>query len=57
MGVKQLIGAVKEAGLRIAVIMLALILAMIVASRNVEFELEQEALPGDAAVESVVSDS
>lgn len=57
MGVKQLIGAVKEAGLRIAVIMLALILAMIVASRNVEFELEQEALTGDAAVESVVSDS
>ena len=57
MGVKQLIGAVKEAGLRIAVIMLALILAMIVASRNVEFELEQETLPGNAAVESVVSDS
>ena len=57
MGVKQLIGAVKEAGLRIAVIMLALNLAMIVASRNVEFELEQETLTGNAAVESVVSDS
>ena len=57
MGVKQLIGAVKEAGLRIAVIMLALILAMIVASRNVEFEREQETLTGNAAVESVVSDS
>lgn len=44
MGIKQLLMAVKEAGLRIIVIMLAVILAMIVASRNVEFELEQELL-------------
>ena len=37
--------------------MLALILAMIVASRNVEFELEQSALTEDSAVETVVTNS
>jgi len=47
MGLTNLIAAVKEAGLRITVLMLALILVMLVASRNVEYELEQEALNSD----------
>ncbi len=44
MGVTQLLKFIKEAGKRVIVIMLALILVMIVASRNVEYELEQAAL-------------
>ena len=43
MGVTQLLAFIKEAGKRVIVIMLALILVMIVASRNVEYELEQAA--------------
>ena len=44
MGVTQLLKFIKEAGKRVIVIMLALILVMIVASRNVEYDLEQAAL-------------
>ncbi len=44
MGVNNILAAVKEAVLRMLVLMLALILVMLVASRNVEYELEQEAL-------------
>ena len=44
MGITQLMIFVKEAAKRVVVIMLALILVMIVASRNVEYQLEQEAL-------------
>ena len=43
MGFAQLIGFIKEAAVRLLVIMLAVILVMLVASRNVEYELEQEA--------------
>ena len=43
MGVTQLLNFIKEAGKRVIVIMLALILVMIVASRNVEYQLEQDA--------------
>lgn len=47
MGLEKLVLALKEAGLRLAVIMLALILVMIVASRSVEFDLEQSSMdPG-----------
>ena len=44
MGITQLMIFIKEAAKRVVVIMLALILVMIVASRNVEYQLEQEAL-------------
>lgn len=44
MGFAQLIGFIKEAAVRLLVIMLAVILVMLVASRNVEYELEQEAV-------------
>jgi len=54
MGVKQLIAAIKEVVMRMIVIMLAVILVMIVASRNVEYELEQEALNSDVQVEETV---
>ena len=43
MGLVQLINFVKEAAVRLLVIMLAVILVMLVASRNVEYELEQAA--------------
>ena len=44
MGLAQLISFIKEAAVRLLVIMLAVILVMLVASRNVEYELEQEAV-------------
>ena len=43
MGLAQLISFIKEAAVRLLVIMLAVILVMLVASRNVEYELEQTA--------------
>ena len=43
MGLAQLISFIKEAAVRLLVIILAVILVMLVASRNVEYELEQEA--------------
>lgn len=52
MGVTQFIGFIKEAAKRVIVIMLALILVMIVASRNVEYELEQDALTEQVQVDS-----
>ena len=52
MGVKQLIAAIKEVVMRMIVIMLAVILVMIVASRNVEYELEQAALTEQVQVDS-----
>ena len=52
MGVTQFIVFMKEAAKRVIVIMLALILVMIVASRNVEYELEQEALTEQVQVDS-----
>ena len=51
MGVQQLIAFMKEALKRIVLIMLALILVMLVASRNVEYELEQDALQAQEQVE------
>ena len=42
-GLAQLISFIKEAAVRLLVIILAVILVMLVASRNVEFELEQQA--------------
>lgn len=52
MGVTQFMAFIKEAAKRVIVIMLALILVMIVASRNVEYELEQEALTEQVQVDS-----
>ncbi len=43
MGVAQLIEFIKMVAQRLLVIVLAVILVMLVASRNVEFELEQQA--------------
>ena len=43
MGITQLMIFIKEAAKRVVVIMLALILVMIVASRNVEYQLEKAA--------------
>ena len=51
MGFAQLLGFIKEAAVRLLVIMLAVILVMLVASRNVEYELEQEALQAQEQVE------
>ena len=51
MGVAQLIAFMKEAGKKVLVIVLAVILVLLVASRNVEFELEQEALQAQEQVE------
>jgi len=52
MGMTQVIAFIKEAAKRVIVIMLALILVMIVASRNVEYELEQAALTEQVQVDS-----
>ena len=52
MGFAQLIGFIKEAAVRLLVIMLAVILVMLVASRNVEYELEQAALTEQVQMES-----
>ena len=52
MGITQFIAFLKEAAKRVIVIMLALILVMIVASRNVEYELEQAALTEQVQMES-----
>jgi len=52
MGMTQLLEFIKEAAKRVVVIMLALILVMIVASRNVEYELEQAALTEQVQVDS-----
>lgn len=43
MGLQQLFGFIRDAVMHVIVIMLALILLMIVASRNVEYQLEQAA--------------
>lgn len=51
MGVRQLILFIKEAAKRLVVIMLAVILVMLVASRNVEFELEKAAVEAQTQVE------
>ena len=51
MGVTQLIEFLKTVGMRALVIVLAVILVMLVASRNVEFELEQETLAQQTQVE------
>lgn len=51
MGVAQLIAFMKEAGKKVLVIVLAVILVLLVASRNVEYELEQEALQAQEQVE------
>ena len=51
MGIQQLVTFVKEAVKRVIVIMLALILVMLVASRNVEYELEQDAIQQQTQVE------
>lgn len=53
MGVTQFMAFMKEAVKRVIVIMLALILVMIVASRNVEYELEQDALTEQVQVGSI----
>jgi hypothetical protein len=50
-GVAQLIAFMKEAGKKVLVIVLAVILVLLVASRNVEYELEQEALQAQEQVE------
>lgn len=52
MGIRQLITFIKEAAKRLLVIMLAVILVMLVASRNVEYELEQAALQEQTQVEN-----
>ena len=52
MGITQFVAFLKEAAKRVIVIMLALILVMIVASRNVEYELEQDALTEQVQMES-----
>ena len=52
MGMTQLMEFIKEAGKRVVVIMLALVLVMIVASRNVEYELEQAALTEQVQTDS-----
>ena len=51
MGVAQPIAFMKEAGKKVLVIVLAVILVLLVASRNVEYELEQEALQAQEQVE------
>ena len=51
MGIAQLIAFMKEAGKKVLVIVLAVILVLLVASRNVEYELEQEALQAQEQVE------
>ena len=55
MGVGQLIVFIKEAAKRLVVIMLAVILMMIVASRNVEFELEKAAIEAETQVEESIN--
>lgn len=52
MGITQLMAFFQEAAKRMVLIMLALILVMIVASRNVEYRLEQEALTQQTQVQS-----
>ena len=52
MGMTQFMEFMKEAVKRVIVIMLALILVMIVASRNVEYDLEQEALSEQVQMET-----
>ena len=52
MGITQLMEFIREAGKRVVVIMLALVLVMIVASRNVEYELEQAALTEQVQTDS-----
>ena len=52
MGMTQLLDFIKEAAKRVVVIMLALILVMIIASRNVEYELEQSALTEQVQMDS-----
>ena len=51
MGVAQLMAFMKDAGKKVLVIVLAVILVLLVASRNVEYELEQEALQAQEQVE------
>lgn len=55
MGVAQLIAFMKEAGKKVLVIVLAVILVLLVASRNVEFELEQQALQEQIQTEQGVN--
>ena len=52
MGITQFVAFLKEAAKRVIVIMLALILVMIVASRNLDYELEQDALTEQVQMES-----
>ena len=51
MGIAQLIDFIKLAAKRLLVIILAVILVMLVASRNVEYKLEQEAQQAQTQVE------
>lgn len=55
MGLGQLITFIKEAAKRLIVIMLAVVLVMLVASRNVEYELEQAALQEQTQIENGVN--
>ena len=55
MGVAKLIAIMKEAGKKVLVIVLAVILVMLVASRNVEYELEQQALQEQIQTEQGVN--
>lgn len=52
MGVAQLLEFIKMLAKRALVIVLAVILVMLVASRNVEFELEQQELQKQTQMES-----
>ena len=51
MGIAQLMEFIKTIAAKALVIILAVILVLLVASRNVEFELEQEALQAQEQVE------
>ena len=51
MSIAQMIGFIKNWAQKLLVIVLAVILVMLVASRNVEYELEQEALQAQEQVE------
>ena len=50
MSISKILAVLKDVSMRIVMLMLALILVMLVASRNVEYELEQEALNEGTAI-------
>ena len=53
MGIAQLIEFIKMVAIRLVVIVMAVVLVMLVASRNVEFELEQQALAQKATADAL----